>query len=140
MVTSCTRVSNSRLETVKYVANKRFIPWRLNFIWQRLGTLCLFRCQHIKFRRQGIVQNKAYKRCIYLFGTSQHFSVYTAGRPLSFSNCRCRSIIATATLSDGEDRKNVTQLWAGLELGGGMDILQQVCAGRKEEKREGKEG
>ena len=59
------------------------IPWRLNFICRRLGTLCLFHLhrqvgactrtylpmkmeqsvpkrRHIKFRRRGITQNKAH--------------------------------------------------------------------------------
>ena len=55
------------------------IPWRLNFICQRFGTLCLFHLHglvgtyppmkmehsvpkrwHIKFRRRGITQKKAY--------------------------------------------------------------------------------
>ena len=51
------------------------IPRRLNFICQRLGTICLFRLHrrmwrwnrqivpkrwHIKFRRRGITQKKAY--------------------------------------------------------------------------------
>jgi len=49
------------------------IPWRLNFICQRFGTLCLVHLhrptkmdqsvpkrRHIKFRRQGITQKEAY--------------------------------------------------------------------------------
>ena len=52
-------------------------PWHLNFIWRRFGTLCMFHLHtpmtmeqsvlkhcHIKFRRRGVTQRKAYNSSI----------------------------------------------------------------------------
>ena len=56
------------IPTIMEVNFFRVIPRRLNFIYQRFVTLCLWRWnrqsvskrRHIKFRRRGIIHKKAY--------------------------------------------------------------------------------